>query len=140
MKTSIVFLILIFFTTSCNPPDYAWVQDEYDYMSEIGWKNENFKIETSWIQIDNPPYAYDVTTQYFKWYRHDSLLMEGYIKDFIEKYAKSKETYALVQLSNGYYTQFKKVVSDNYIGLDTKWPRMTKDSLALFEYERLNAY
>jgi hypothetical protein len=70
-------------------------------MSENGWQNENFKIETSWIQIDVPPEAYDVTTQYFKWYRNDTLLMEGYIKEFIEKYAKSKETYALVRLSNG---------------------------------------
>ena len=134
MNKNIFFFLIILFSISCNP-DYWVGHSEYDYMSENGWKNEHMNIETSFKMINSR------NTQYFKWYRNDSLIMEGYMQEFIDNYAKQHETYALVLFSNGYYTQFKKVVLDNNtVVLDTKWPRQSKDSLSLYEYERLEWY
>ena len=134
LKNSIIFIVLVLTTISCDP-DYWEGDTEYNYMSEIGWKNENMNIETSFKMVNSR------NTQYFNWYRNDSLIMEGYIQEFIDKYAEQHETYALVLLSNGYYTQFKKVELDNNnVVLDTKWPQKTIDSLSLYEYERLEWY
>ena len=66
--------------------------------------------------------------------------MEGYGEELIENKAESHETYALVLFSNGYYTQFKKLILNDRIVLDTKWPRKSKDSLSMYEYERLEWY
>jgi len=130
----ITYLLIIIFTISCDP-NYDWQGSEYDYRAENGWKNEHIKIETSGRTIES---AYE---QYFKWYKNDTFYMEGYISEFIEREAETYETYALVLLSNGYFTQFKNIrLTNSHFVLDTKWPRKSKDSLSQFEYERLESY
>ena len=130
MKTFIIFFILVLSTISCDP-DYNWHGYEYDYVSDNGWKNEHIRVETSIERINN------ATEQYFKWYRNDTLYIKGYGEELIESKAETHETYALVLFSNGYYTQFKKLILNDQVVLDTKWPRKTIDSLSQYEYERL---
>lgn len=133
MKKIIVFLVIVHSIISCDP-EYDWQGVEFSYVEVNGWENDNFQIKTHFeiIELSNE--------QYFKWYRNDSLKLEGYITEFLEKEAESHATYSLVKFSNGYYTQLKKIIIDNSIVLDTKWPRQSKDSLSMFEYERLEAY
>ena len=139
MKKIIIFSLTVIFCFSCEK-NY-WGDSAYYYMSENGWKNENITIETSWKIINDTTKQ---SVQYFKWYRNDTFYLEGYIDEFIKKYQTHDETYALVVLTNGYYTQFKQVGIEkepyNEIVLDTKWPRKSIDSLSLFDYERLEAY
>lgn len=133
MKKLIIYFVIVLSFISCDP-DYNWHGSEYDYVSENGWENEHLNMETSWERINSE------TNQYFKWYRNDTFYMEVYIKEFIDRKAETHETYAMVLFSNGYYTQFKKLILNDSVVLYTKWPRQTKDSLTMFEYERLEWY
>ena len=134
MNKNVFFFLIILYSVSCTP-DYWDGDSEYDYMAKNGWKNEYMNIETSYEMINSRG------NTYFKWFRNDSLIIEGYIQELFDNYAKPHETYSLALISNGYYTQFKKIeLENNQLVLDTKWPRQSKDSLSMFKYERLEWY